>query len=306
MILCVGIAVCDVLIKPVSAETLARDTTRAQFVKLLGGGDAFNAAGNMAALGIKVRLVAGIGRDELGDLLRGSLARQGVEARLVEKDTPTSAAAVLIRPDGERSFVSFHGASHQLSEPDIEDAVFDGAKTMYVGSAFGLPGLDGEGMAKLMRRAKQAGLETALDVTGEMTRERLDAFSEVLRHVDIFMPSLREARSLTGRGDPLDAARALSEFGPKTVVVKCGAQGCVALSDGAQYASPGFPAEAVDTTGAGDAFVSGFLAAREKGYGLEDCLRYANAAGAVCVGRVGASGTLEGFQQLAAMVGHYT
>jgi ribokinase len=66
--------------------------------------------------------------------------------------------------------------------------------------------------------------------------------------------------------------------------------------------------EVVDTTGAGDAFVSGFLAARERGCALPDCLAYANAAGAVCVGRVGASGTLEGFEQLSRMVkgGHET
>ena len=301
MILCVGIAVCDVLVKPVSEETLARDTTRADFVRLLGGGDAFNAAGNMAALGAKVRLVSGVGRDELGDLLRGSLSRQGVEARLVEKDAPTSAAAVLIRPDGERSFVSFRGASHQLAEPDIPEAAFEGAGFMYVGSAFGLPGLDGEGMARLMARAKAAGLVTALDATNEMSQEHLEPFSHVLKNVDIFLPSLREARSLTGCDRPIDAARVFESLGPQTVVVKCGAQGCVALSEGKEYASPGFPAEVVDTTGAGDAFVSGFLAAREKGYGLSDCLTYANAAGAVCVGKVGASGTLRNFEELERM-----
>jgi len=302
MILCVGIAVCDVLVKPVSEETLARDTTRAEFVKLLGGGDAFNAAGNMAALGAKVRLVSGVGRDALGDLLRGSLARQGVEARLVEKGAPTSAAAVLIRPDGERSFVSFRGASHQLAEPDIRDEVFEGAGLMYVGSAFGLPGLDGDGMARLMERAKAAGLVTALDVTNEMSREHLAPFSKVLRNVDIFMPSLREARSLTGCDRPIDAARVFADLGPRTVVVKCGSEGCVALSEGRECAAPGFPVEVVDTTGAGDAFVSGFLAAREKGFGLMDCLAYGNAAGAVCVGRVGASGTLQGFEELERMV----
>lgn len=302
MILCVGIAVCDVLIKPVSVETLSRDTSRAQFVKLKGGGDAFNAAGNMASLGANVRLVSGVGRDELGDLLRGSLARQGVEARLVEKDAPTSAAAVLIHPDGERSFVSFHGASHQLAEPDIPDSAFEGAATMYVGSANGLPGLDGEGMAKLMRRAKAAGVATALDVTGEVSREKLAALSRALKYVDIFLPSHREAERLTGCERPMDAARVFASLGPKTVVVKCGSEGSVALSEGVEYACPGFPAEAVDTTGAGDAFVSGFLAARERGFDLPGCLAYANAAGAVCVGRVGASGTLEGFDQLARMV----
>ncbi len=302
MILCVGIAVCDVLIKPVSEETLARDTTRAQFVKLLGGGDAFNAAGNMAALGAKVRLVSGVGRDELGDLLRGSLIRQGVEARLVEKDAPTSAAAVLIRPDGERSFVSYHGASHQLAEADIEDAVFEGAGTLYVGSANGLPGLDGDGMAKLMRRAKDAGLVTALDVTGEVSKDRLEAFGQVLKRVDIFLPSRREAQRLTGCEHLMDAARVFAALGPRTVIIKCGPEGCVSYSDGMETRSPGFPAEAVDTTGAGDAFVSGFLAARERGFGLEKCLAYANAAGAVCVGRVGASGTLSGFAQLTQLV----
>ena len=302
MILCVGIAVCDVLVKPVSEETLARDTTRAEFVKLLGGGDAFNAAGNMASLGAAVRLVAGVGRDALGDLIRGSLTRLGVEARLVEMDAPTSAAAVLIRPEGERSFVSYHGASHLLSEPDVDDAVFAGAETMYVGSANGLPGLDGKGMARLFARAKAAGLATALDVTGEVDGRKLPALAEVLRHVDVFLPSLREARRLTGCRVPLEAARVFAGMGPGTVVVKCGADGCVALSDGEGYASPGFPARVVDTTGAGDAFVSGYLVAREKGYGLTDCLAFANAAGAVCVGRVGASGTLEGFDELARRV----
>jgi sugar/nucleoside kinase (ribokinase family) len=305
MILCVGIAVCDVLIKPVSPETLSRDTTRAQFVKLLGGGDAFNAAGNLAALGVKVRLVAGVGRDELGGLIRASLERQGVEARLVEKDLPTSASAALIRPDGERSFVSFAGASHALAEPDIDGAAFDGAGLMYVGSALDLPGMDGEGMAALMRRAKDAGLVTALDVTGEAARAHMAQLSQVLRHVDIFLPSLREAAGLTGIEEPLEAARMFSQLGPRTVVVKCGAEGCVALSDGMEYRLTGFPAEAVDTTGAGDAFVSGFLAAREKGFAFEDCLKYANAAGAVCVGKVGASGTLPGFARLSEMVGKY-
>jgi sugar/nucleoside kinase (ribokinase family) len=100
----------------------------------------------------------------------------------------------------------------------------------------------------------------------------------------------------------MEAARAFAALGPRTVVVKCGPEGCVALSEGIQYTSPGFPAEVADTTGAGDAFVSGFLAARERGYALPECLAFANAAGAVCVGRVGASDTLQGFDQLARMV----
>jgi len=173
---------------------------------------------------------------------------------------------------------------------------------MYVGSANGLSGLDGEGMAKLMWRAKAAGLATALDVTGEVSRERMEALAPVLESVDIFLPSRREAQRLTGCEHPLEAARAFAALGPGTVVVKCGAEGCVALSEGVEYASPGFPAEAVDTTGAGDAFVSGFLAARARGHALPECLAYANAAGAVCVGRVGASGTLGGFDQLRRMV----
>jgi ribokinase len=100
----------------------------------------------------------------------------------------------------------------------------------------------------------------------------------------------------------MDTARFFAALGPRTVVVKCGSAGCVALSEGVEYVSPGFPAEVVDTTGAGDAFVSGFLAARERGYALNECLNYANAAGAVCVGRVGASGTLGGFEELERMV----
>ena len=112
-----------------------------------------------------------------------------------------------------------------------------------------------------------------------------------LRHVDIFIPSIEEAQMLTGKQQAPEIAEVLLGYGIGTVVMKLGADGCYARTSNNELSVPAFKVEkVVDTLGAGDSFVAGFLAGMVSGWELEKACRFANAVGACCVSAEGASG----------------
>ena len=99
-----------------------------------------------------------------------------------------------------------------------------------------------------------------------------------LQAIDIFVPNQREALQLTGEKDAELALQRLAELTP-TVVIKLGAEGAIAQSQGQRVRMPGLAASALDTTGAGDNFDCGFLYGWLRGYALEGCVRCANFCG---------------------------
>lgn len=298
-ILCAGLVVCDILVKPVSTATLSMDTSRAETIKLLGGGDAFNVASNLALLDTAVSLLSFVGNDDLGVYLKDKTQSFGVDTKnLKQIDTPTSASAVLIANSGARSFVSFKGACHSLSEQDLPKEILSEFDLLYLGSAFDLPQLDGEGMTKVFKRAKECGLTTVLDTTAEPSAKDCFQFANTLKYTDIFMPSEREARLLTDCEDMRKAADIFHQMGAKVVIIKLGSKGCLLSQSEKKREFSAYNAKVVDTTGAGDAFVSGFIASYARAMKIDDCVKIALAAGAVCVGKMGASGTLSCFDEL--------
>jgi len=102
---------------------------------------------------------------------------------------------------------------------------------------------------------------------------------------DYALMNEEEARILTGRTEPEEAARVLRDLGANHVVIKLGRRGCWA--DGVMV--PGFEVDAIDTTGAGDCFSGGFVAALQRGLPIEEAARFANAVGALAVQKVGAT-----------------
>jgi len=295
--------VCDILVKPVTADCLGSDTTAVEQIVLAGGGDAYNVAVNLAALGVGVSLVSRVGQDELGGWLLGQARSRGVgDAIVVCRDVRTSSSIVAIHPDGERSFLSYKGACHAMVQEDVTDRHLAEHDVFYLGSAFDLSGIDNGGLVPLFERAKSRGLFTVLDVTTDLTVADMDALRPVLPNLSLFMPSLGQALGLTDTDDAERAGRWFRELGCETVVVKMGAAGCLVLSGDGCVRLPAYRAKAVDTTGAGDAFVSGYLAAHIRGLSPVECARHGNAAGAVCVGAIGANGALKDFRQLASIV----
>jgi len=305
-VLCAGLAVCDILVKPVTADSLARDTTAVEQIVLAGGGDAYNVACNLAALGVGASLVTRVGDDELGGWLLNQARSRGLaDAIIVRRDARTSASIVAIHPDGERSFFSCKGACHAMTGEDITDHHLAAHDVFYLGSAFDLPKIDDGGLATLLERAKTRGLFTVLDVTTDLTPAHMDVLRPALPHVSLFMPSQGQALGLTSTSDPEQAARRFRKLGCETVVVKLGGDGCLVLTgdDDRCIRLPAYRANVVDTTGAGDAFVSGYLAAHVRGLSPADCARHGNGAGSIAVSALGANGALKDFQQLVRIVG---
>jgi sugar/nucleoside kinase (ribokinase family) len=129
-----------------------------------------------------------------------------------------------------------------------------------------------------MREAQARGVLVYVDPQWNPERLHSPAFRDALTCVDVFSPNLVEALEMTGASEAGDALDVLCQW-CSCVVIKCGAQGCIARSGDTYYAVPAIPVEAVETTGAGDNFNAGLIYGLLSGYDFETCLQCANIAG---------------------------
>ena len=292
-VVCLGIVVADVVGRPLRTLPAPGRLVLVDEMSLHTGGCAVNTAIGLARLGVPVQVIGKIGLDPFGDFLLRQLDGQSVGTRGVSRDPEigTSTTMVLVDPDGERRFVHYMGANARLTLGDVDWGIVESASILHVAGALVLPGIDGQPTAELLQRAQAAGVMTFLDTVWDDTGRWMDLLGPCLPRVDYFVPSLAEAQALTGLHDPEDVARALLDRGVGTVGLKMGADGGLVMSDAGELLRvPAFEVDAVDATGAGDAFAAAFIAGVWRGWSLERTARLGNAAGALCVTGVGAAG----------------
>lgn len=292
-IICLGIMVADVVGRPVHEVPEPGRLVLVEEMGLYAGGCAVNTATVLARFDLPVEVVGKIGQDPFGDFLLDVLDRRGIGDAGVQRDdtTGTSATMVMVGPDGERRFVHYIGANAELRLADVDMALLNRASILHIGGSLVLPGIDGAPTAELLRRARAAGLLTFLDTVWDDSGRWMEMLEPCLPHLDYFVPSLPEARALTGYEDPEQMGRSLLDRGVGAVGIKMGDAGCLVMDQsGVSFRLPAFQVEAVDATGAGDAFTAGFIAGVWKGWSLEKTARLANAAGALCVTGSGAAG----------------
>ncbi|MFQ5857668.1 MAG: carbohydrate kinase family protein [Anaerolineae bacterium] len=292
-IVCLGIMVADLVGRPVQVLPDPGRLVLVDEMSLHTGGCAVNAATALAKLGMPVEVIGKVGSDPIGDFLVRELDCREIRTRGVSRDPEvgTSATMVMVDPDGERRFVHYIGANARLTLDDVDFTMIEGASILHVAGALVLPGIDGEPTARLLRRAQSAGVITFLDTVWDDTGRWMELLGPCLPHVDYFVPSLAEAQALTDLNEPEEVARALLDEGVGTVALKMDVDGCLATTEaGELLRMPAFAVEAVDATGAGDAFAAGFIAGVWQGWPLDRTARLANAVGALCVTGVGATG----------------
>jgi len=218
-------------------------------------------------------------------------ARVDTSGMVRDPRVTTSTTAVLVSPDGERSFLHYFGGNAAMSENDVDYDIIGRAKILHVAAAFLVPGLDGEPMARILARAREMGITTCLDTAWDAEGRWMNLVEPCLHHVDLFVPNLEEAQRLSGKVEPPEIAEFFQRYGIKTIAIKRGKRGCYVRSAEGEFTVPAFPVKSVvDTLGAGDAFVAGLLAGLRRGWGIERACRLANAVGACCVSARGASG----------------
>ncbi|HEX7974741.1 MAG TPA: carbohydrate kinase family protein [Anaerolineales bacterium] len=256
------------------------------------GGCASNVAVGLAALGAQVGLAARLGEDEAAGLLESFWRRVGVDSRWAHRvnGATTGVSIGLVDHTGQPRFVHTPGASAGLTVDDLDlpAIVQAGARALHVAGFFVLPGLCDGRLPATLAQARHLGLHTSLDVVRSPGMDDPAPLWPCLPYLDLFLCNSWEAARLTGEIQPDQAAQALRQAGAGSVVVKLSSQGSWAASASFTGLVAAVPAPVVDTTGAGDAFDAGLLAARLHGAGLEEACRAGNAAGRRMVGSLGA------------------
>jgi len=281
-IVVVGDLMVDVVVR--LSGPLAQASDAPAEIRFRGGGSAANTAAWLAEAGAEVALAARVGGDDRGRSAVDELRAAGVDTHVaVDPDHATGTCLVLIDSGGERTMAPDAGANDALTVP--EDSLA-GAAHLHV-SGYAL-------LREGSRTAARGAIDTALT---EGISVSVDPSSSALLSADflgwadgagLLLPNASEAHALTGDSDPEAAARALTErFGE--VVVTLGPGGAL-WTDGEEVlrAAAVSVDEVGDSTGAGDAFAAGFLAARVSGGSTAECLAAACKLAARAVTRPGA------------------
>ena len=291
-----GIVIADCVARPVESLPPSGQLALIDSIGLYLGGSAANTAATLSKLGLRCAVVGRVGQDGFGDFLENAIQSAGCDTRFLRRDgAATSATVVHVDAEGERTFLHAVGANANLKAADVplDSLAAEGARALHVAGYYVLPELEPE-LPALLDRASRLGLLTSLDTVWNASGawERLHA---CLPYTDVFCPSLHDARLMTGKQDPKEVMDRLFGLGVRrAVVLKMGPEGSLNGGvDGTRLHISAAPVQAVDGTGAGDAFIGGFLAALLRGEDLESAGRLGNAAGALCALALGAVGGLQ-------------
>jgi ribokinase len=262
------------------------------------GGKGFNQAVAAARAGAGTRFVGAVGRDAFGAEALRFLKAEGIDPRLsVKPNRATGTAAILVNARGQNRIVVAIGAGAALAPRDVPGNSVRGARVVVC---------QGEANAAVnlhaFRLARRSGATTVLNPAPMGPQFG----PSILRLTDVLVPNEAEFAALTGRRLPA-GSRALHALcrtlGVPTVIVTLGARGCLVSTEGGFTAVAGHRVRALDTTGAGDAFVGGFAAGLVRFKGdLLRAARFGNAAAAVSVTRAGTAPSMPPLRLISRML----
>ncbi|MDL4821183.1 ribokinase [Actinomadura opuntiae] len=246
------------------------------------GGKGANQAVAAARLGGRVGIVGRIGDDGHGALLRDALAGAGVDlAHLAVTPGPSGVALITVGPDGDNSIIVSPGANARLTPEDVAAArdMIAAASVVTFQLEVPMPAIEAAA-----RAAASAGARVVLNLS-----PTAPVPDEVLALCDPLVVNEHEAAWLLGGpGEPDEMAEALLRSGPRSAVITLGADGVVVADANGTTPIPSPKVEAVDTTGAGDAFTAALCLRLARGDSLPDAARYATRVGAAAVRKPGA------------------
>lgn len=299
---CLGILVADVIVEPVDTYPEKGVLQKVNSITVHNGGNAMTASINLRKLGVPSSIVGMVGNDMFGDFLKSRLSDAQVDTRglKVSDDTQTSASVLMIDNSGERSFFHCVGTNAVFSINDIDYDIINECDIVFVTGTFLLTHFDGVETMEFLKKCKEMGKTTLLDVCWDSKGEWGNLLDMSLPYIDYFMPSIDEARCIANEDEPEAIANVFASKGASDIIIKLGSKGSFLRkkgeSTGTVYKSYKVD-NVVDTTGAGDSFCSGFIAALSMDKSLEECMVFANAVGAMSVMEKGATTGTKSYEE---------
>ena len=251
-----------------------------------------------AKMGLKTLAVGGVGEDLMGDWVLQRMKHFGVDTSAMQHNAKwkTSSSIVTTRADGSRPALHMKGATGNfvVSTNDFEKVT--SAKIFHLGGVGLMDAMDGEANRNLMRYAQEHGAITTVDIFAG-SAEDLPDVAAVLPYTDYFMPSIEEARALSGIEDMVDCTKFFHDRGVAACVFTLGENGAYySHINGTRFKIPAFHINVKCTCGCGDAFDAGFAVALCHDFDPETAVRFAQATSALNATGLGSQAGVESFE----------
>ncbi|WP_324825944.1 ribokinase [Sinanaerobacter sp. ZZT-01] len=267
------------------------ETIMGRKFKQVPGGKGANQAAAIARLGADVQMIGCIGEDQMGQVLKQTLEKDGVNTKHIfeKKDSSTGVAAILVEEFGNNMITVAPGANYALSVDDIKDkkAVIQDTDIVLLQLETTMDVVE-----TALTLAKEAGKKTILNPAPAWSLRRA-----VLKNIDVLTPNETELETLTGgRIDTeqklIDASRVLIKNGVGEIVVTLGEKGCVHVTKDTAKRFHAYNVKSVDATAAGDSFNGALAVCLERGDCMDAAIEYAMKVGAMTVTKEGAQTSL--------------
>lgn len=272
-VLCISDCCCDLIFRGLDQVPFPGTEAYCKEFFIQAGGGA-NTPMGLARLGCRTAYVTAVGEDALGEIVCRDMEASGVSSTCIQKNagSQTWVSAVLSTSD-DRAFASYAGKGVALTKTELEK-IISGIRWVHTYTCYC------EQFPFIPEVCAGAGIPLSLDAAfGEKTV--FGDMQPLLAQTALFTPNDKEAYALTGEEDPYRALKKIACV-CENVVVTMGKKGCMAVLDGQAFKAEGPVVRMADATGAGDLFAAGLIAARLKGAGAEEQLRFAAASGALC------------------------
>ena len=293
----IGLYILDILGRPVTRIPERGNVDFIEEIRLTVAGTAGGTVVDTAKLGLKSLAVGAVGDDEKADWVLLTLKKFGADVSAMQRlaGIPTSATILNVRPNGDRPALHVRGASDHFDVPSAAySQVFD-APIIHLGGTGLLKRLDGPASLTLLKEAKRRGRTVTFDLIAA-SAGTLAIVEPLLPFIDYFMPSIEEARDMSGQSSPEDCARFYLDRGTACCVFTLGGDGAFyAHKDGTRLTSPAYEVKVVDTTGCGDAFDAGFITALHHKMDVETSLRFAQASAGLVATGLGSDAGIQSF-----------
>ena len=251
-----------------------------------------------AKMGLKTLAIGGVGEDLMGDWVLQRMKHFGVDDSMMQHQPGwrTSSSIVTTRADGSRPALHMKGATGNFVVQPKDYAKVTDAKVFHLGGVGLMDAMDGEPNRNLMRYAKEHGCITTVDIFAG-SAEDLPDVAAVLPYTDYFLPSIEEARALSGIEDMVDCTKFFHDRGVAGCVFTLGGDGAYySHINGTRFHIPAFDINVKCTCGCGDAFDAGFAVALCRDFDPETAVRFAQATSALNATGLGSQAGVQSFE----------